>query len=295
MKRVKFSKIFVLFVALFALCYLPAYSVAAPAASAPARAQRAKLPQNVFELAVPSPSMNKKVPVVVVLPESYKNGGEKRYPVIYLLHGHGGNHFTWLRIRPDLAKLASRFSVIFVCPDGFKSSWYWDSPVDKSVKYETFVSKELVEYIDANYRTNASPKGRAITGLSMGGHGGLWLGFRHQDVYGACGSMSGGVDIRPFPRNWGMASRLGTIAEHPENWDNYTVMTQLDLLKPDSAPRIAFECGVDDFFFGVNEKLHAELLKRKIPHDYTTRPGKHNSAYWKNALPYQIYFFSLGF
>jgi len=61
------------------------------------------------------------------------------------------------------------------------------------------VSKELIQWVDENYRTIAERGGRAISGLSMGGHGGLFLGFRHQDVFGACGSMSGGVDIRPFP------------------------------------------------------------------------------------------------
>lgn len=98
-----------------------------------------------------------------------------------------------------------RDSVIVVCPDG-ENSWYWDSPKDPSSRFETFVARELIDYVDAHYPTRGDRSGRAITGLSMGGHGGLWLSFRHKDTFGAGGSTSGGVDIRPFPENWEMAN-----------------------------------------------------------------------------------------
>ena len=95
-----------------------------------------------------------------------------------------------------------------------KDSWYWDSPKNPAYRYETFVSSELVKYIDRNYKTIADRKGRAITGLSMGGHGAMWLGIRHKDVFGAAGSTSGCVDIRPFPKNWSMNKQLGELASN---------------------------------------------------------------------------------
>ena len=123
--------------------------------------------------------------------------------MLYLLHGYSGRYDSWVSLKPTLPQDATRLGMIVVCPDG-QNSWYWDSPIDPKFQFETYVSKELVQYIDQNYKTITSPKGRAITGLSMGGHGGLWLGINHPDVFGACGSMSGGVDIRPFPNNWSM-------------------------------------------------------------------------------------------
>ena len=123
-----------------------------------------------------------------------------------------------------------------------------------------------------------------------GGHGGLYVGFRNQDIFGACGSMCGGVDIRPFPNNWNMTKSLGTQREHPENWDNYTVMNQLHLLTP-NAMKIIIDCGTEDFFYQVNLKLHEELCYRNIPHDFITRPGAHNGAYWSNAVKYQALYF----
>lgn len=100
--------------------------------------------------------------------------------------------------------------MIIVCPDG-RNSWYWDSPVDPSMQMESFFTDCLIPTVDSLYRTMPARGGRAITGLSMGGHGALWLAWRHPDLFGAAGSMSGGVDIRPFPANWNMADRLGRM------------------------------------------------------------------------------------
>ena len=190
--------------------------------------------QRVDTVAVLSPSMHKTVKSVVVLPASYDQSPEKRYPVVYLLHGHGGNYAAYVnQTRPQLPQDASNMEFIAVCPDGGRDSWYWDSPADPKNRYETFVASELVKYIDKHYRTKADRTGRAITGFSMGGHGALWLAFRHPETFGACGSMSGGVDIRPFPDQWGMKRWLGEYADHPKVWDDYTVATQLYRLRPE--------------------------------------------------------------
>ena len=95
----------------------------------------------VDTLAVYSEAMKKNVQVVVVSPEN--NHVPK--PVVYLLHGYGGNAKTWLSMKPELKDIADRDGLIFVCPDG-KNSWYWDSPKDPSYRYETFVSSELIKY-----------------------------------------------------------------------------------------------------------------------------------------------------
>lgn len=246
----------------------------------------------VDTISVHSPSMDKEIKAAVILPDGYS--ADKNYPVVYLLHGYSGNFRNWVNDNPGTKDLADQYNTIVVCPDGAFSSWYWDSPVDETMRFETFVSKELIEHIDSAYKTIASRNGRAITGLSMGGHGGLYLGFRHQDVFGACGSMSGGVDIRPFPNEWEMHKRIGRQAENPQNWEDYTVMNQLHLLTPNST-RIIFDCGTSDFFYDVNVRLHEELKYRNIPHDFISRPGNHDMNYWSNAVKYQFLFFSTMF
>ncbi|MGX5817111.1 alpha/beta hydrolase [Chitinophaga lutea] len=234
-----------------------------------------------------SPSMQKKIKAVVITPAGY--AAAKAVPVVYLLHGYSGNYADWTKKAQGVQEAADRYNMLIVCPDGGFGSWYWDSPADPSWKYETYVSGELVKWVDEHYKTIRDRKGRAITGLSMGGHGALYLAFRHQDTFGAAGSMSGGVDIRPFPNNWDMAKRLGAYAEQPARWEQYTVMNQLHLLRP-NALAITIECGTEDFFYKVNEQLHEQLLYRNIAHDYTTRPGGHTWPYWANAVQYQLLF-----
>lgn len=236
-----------------------------------------------------SAAMQKNIKSVVITPDNYSSA--KELPVVYLLHGYSGNHLDWINKAKDIEKAADQFNIIIVCPDGGFGSWYWDSPVDPTSKYETYVSDELVKSIDAKYKTIKNRKGRAITGLSMGGHGALYLAFRHQDVFSAAGSMSGGVDIRPFPNNWDMAKRLGSYADQPERWEKNTVINMLYLLTPNSLA-IIVDCGTEDFFFKVNQNLHEQLLNPNIPHDYISRPGAHTWPYWTNAVKFQLLFMS---
>ena len=242
----------------------------------------------VDTLMVRSESMNKDIQIVAIRPDKAVKG--EKCPVIYLLHGHGGHAKTWIQVRPDLPEIADRDGIIFICPDGSRDSWYWDSPLVKESRYETFISKELINYVDTHFATIADRSKRAITGLSMGGHGAMWNAIRHQDVFGAVGTTSGGMDICPFPDNWGMAKHLGKRDEHIDVWNNHTVINQLAKLKG-SDMAIIIDCGVDDFFLAVNRATHERLLALKIGHDFILRPGAHNGEYWKNSIGYQIKYF----
>ncbi|MES2882793.1 MAG: alpha/beta hydrolase-fold protein, partial [Bacteroidota bacterium] len=81
---------------------------------------------------------------------------------------------------------------------------------DANMQYETYIGKEVPAYIDANFKTIKDRKARAITGLSMGGHGGLFLGFKNAGFFGACGSMSGALVIELITdKRYGIANLLG--------------------------------------------------------------------------------------
>ena len=244
---------------------------------------------SVDTVSVFSASMDKYIKAVVIKP--YQYNPDKKFPVLYLLHGFSGNYKDWVQKDITIGDLADKLRIIIVCPDGDFASWYFDSVVKKGSMYETYVSKELVNWIDKHYSTIANRKGRAITGLSMGGHGALFIAFRHLNIFGAAGSMSGGVDLRPFSDSFGLEQVLGRYSEHPERWEQNSVINMLYLLQPNSLA-ITFDCGYDDFFFRYNNALHEKLLEMKIPHDYTVRPGGHTWEYWTNSLKYQALFFS---
>jgi len=243
---------------------------------------------SVDSIVVFSTIMNKPIKVVVIKPDRLDTS--IKLPVVYLLHGHGANQQQWIKNAPQIINTANTMNAILVLPDGGYSSWYFDSDIDTSFKYETFITKELVPYIDANYPTLNNRIFRAVTGLSMGGHGALYLALKHNDLFASAGSICGGVDIRPFPKNWDIAKKLGTIESNPSNWEKNTVINLVDSLKNDEL-NIIFDCGADDFFVTVNRALHKKLLSKKIAHTYTERPGKHNSDYWGSSIDYQLIYF----
>ncbi len=234
-----------------------------------------------------SATMHKKIKAVVITPETASQA--KRCPVVYLLHGFSDDYATWILKVPQLAHYADMFHLIIVCPDGGNNSWYFDSPADSTLRYETYISKELVGWIDSAYPTIANRTGRAIAGSNMGGHGALFLTFYHQDVFGAAGSMSGAVDLQPFPAYWDLPKVLGNYADNPLWWRNHSVINMLYLVQNKNIPLIV-DCGTEDFLYPINKKLHEQLLEKQIPHDFISRPGANNWFYWGKSIGYQLMF-----
>ncbi|MDE1193000.1 MAG: alpha/beta hydrolase family protein [Arachidicoccus sp.] len=241
----------------------------------------------VDTISVYSVAMERNVKSVVIVPDDYKE--KKSLPVVYLLHGYSGSYSDWITKVPAIKTYADEYDFIIVCPDGGFAGWYFDSPVDKSSQYETYISKELVQWIDGHFTTVKNRNGRAILGLSMGGHGAMFLAFKHQDEYGAAGSMSGAVDITGIADSFGIEKILGPYAKFPERWESHSVMGLIHLLKNDSL-KLIIDCGSDDFLYQQNLALHNKLLYDKIDHDFITRPGAHTWDYWANSVQYELLF-----
>ncbi|MFR9620298.1 MAG: alpha/beta hydrolase family protein [Rikenellaceae bacterium] len=248
---------------------------------------------SVDTLAIYSPKMGRDIRTLVVVPDvakaKVKRGAEATaLPVLYLLHGYSGREVSWMALR-DLRPAADEYGMLIVCPNG-ENSWYWDSPTRDSSQFESFISRELPSYVDSHYPTIADRSGRAIAGLSMGGHGAMWNAIRNKDVFGAAGSMSGGLDLRPFPEKWMMKDQLGDMASNQDRWDEYTVINALGELQ-NKELSIIVDCGVDDFFIDVNRNFHEALVEKGITHDYIERAGAHTAQYWRNSIVYQMFYF----
>jgi len=241
-------------------------------------------------LIVESTSMGIQISNLVILPENYATQ-DQSFPVVYLLHGAGGDYSSWNTKATRIKAYASAHNIIIVCPDGGKTSWYFDSPIDSLMQYETYVSKELIKAVDKQYKTIATKEARAITGLSMGGHGAFYLAFKHPDIWGAAGSMSGGLDLQPYPNHWDISKRLGSQSENKKRWSENSVINMIYLLDGRNL-KLIFDCGIDDFFYYDNQRMHKKLVERRIPHDYIERPGRHNWDYWNNSITYQLLYFN---
>ena len=242
---------------------------------------------SVDTLNIYSKAMHTSSKCVIILPDSYND--QNKYPVVYLLHGYSGNYANWIQKVPQLKKYVDEFQLIIVCPDGHYNSWYVDSPVDSSIRYDTYISSEIPHFIDSAYHTKATRNFRAIAGLSMGGHGALSLAWKHPDFFGAAGSMSGVEDLSPFKDKYDMVKVFGDTLNN-DNFYNFSVINIVQKI-PSQIPAIIFDCGVNDPFIKTNRQLHEQLLTLKIPHDYIEREGTHNWKYWSNAVGFQLLFF----
>ncbi len=242
---------------------------------------------SIDTISVHSAKMQKDISVIVVVPDG--SGTGLGFPSVYLLHGYGGSFKDW-QSHMDLRPLAEKYQTIIICPDGSKASWYLDSPVVKESQYETFVASELIKEIDTKYPTIKSNKKRVITGLSMGGHGALYLAIRHNDVFTAAGSMSGVVDLPNSSVKKELAVKLGSYEKYPARWDDNSIVNMIDQIRLAKLD-LLIDCGVNDYFINDNRNLHQLLLEAKIDHDYVERPGKHSWDYWTHVLKYHFLFF----
>ncbi|MEO6184876.1 MAG: alpha/beta hydrolase-fold protein [Steroidobacteraceae bacterium] len=137
--------------------------------------------------------------VYVYLPPGYAKGN-KRYPVIYFLHGYAVTVDVYvtavlnLPAATDTAMSAGALEAIIVMPDAFTrfgGSFYSSSPTIGD--WESFIAKDLVAYVDGHYRTLAKRSSRGLSGHSMGGYGTLRIGMKYPQVFGALYAMSSAV------------------------------------------------------------------------------------------------------
>ena len=136
----------------------------------------------------------------VYLPPGYDANAATRYPVVYLLHGGGGDQADWVTFG-DVRGILDRayadnhaHSVIAVMPDGRSGQWF--DYQDRSFLNETYLLRHLVPAVDARFRTIADRRGRALAGLSHGGYGALHLAAKAPDLFSVAGSMSGNLGAR---------------------------------------------------------------------------------------------------
>lgn len=257
----------------------------------------------VDTISVFSAVMQKSLKAAVTLPSTYQSGNQS-YPVLYLLHGGSGAFDDWHKkvTEPGLVnRLSDQYNLIIVTPGVGPASYYYDSPLMDSVRYETYMIEELIPFVDKNYRTLAQKESRAITGLSMGGHGAIMLSAKHPELFVAAGSMSGvmNIDTRMWTvpedfrklRQEGQKQMLGEINYNAPDFNSYTAVGLARKIHENGLALI-IDCGVDDFLIHTNRQLRSILLWNQTPHDYIERPGAHTWTYWTESLPVHLLFFN---
>ncbi len=209
------------------------------------------------------------------------------YPLLFMLHGWSGNYAQWNSII-GLQHYADADSFVIVCPDGFYDSWYFNSPVKKNSQYEKFFFKNLVPDIFKKY--NIDKKNIFITGLSMGGHGAMYLFLKHPDFFKSAASTSGILDITAFPKNWGLPKLLGPMKSDSTRWQNYSDIFLLKNIAGRKIP-ILVDVGKEDFSYKVNLNFVNKCKELNIPVVFFTGPGNHSRNYWEKSIIEHFLFF----
>jgi len=240
--------------------------------------------------------MHQEMSYSVLLPEDYYTSIDS-FPVIYLLHGFGGNHNSWLircRINDLVDSLRSSKNLeefIYVMPDADNS--YFINNYDSSYMFSDYLAYELVPAIDSLYRTKPLYSSRAIMGLSMGGFGAIINAMKHQKQFGSVIALSAAIRTEAIFINLPQARYekyfsnvfgpgLSDTARITNHWKENSPYALMDTSLAKSMREINWyiDCGISDFLLPANEEFHQLLLKNNIPHDYHVRPGNHNWAYW---------------
>lgn len=243
-----------------------------------------------------SKALGRKKSVGVVLPPSYTPTGIP-FPVVYLLHGFGGNRLTWLSC-PDLLALAAAARTIVVLPE---SGRYWMINDAVGRRYEDYLMDEVIGHVDDRFNTVTSRAGRAMAGFSMGGASAMFLALRHSHLLSVVASNSGAFEAPlreadPY-RAWRSDARLvmPTVEEHERVWgpagsavrEAYNPYRLLDARDPEALLHVYLDVGVHDYprMIAMNRRMHAALSEHAIPHEYHERAGGHDWQFVNAGLP----------
>ncbi len=239
------------------------------------------------EPALDSAAVGRTLPYRVYLPPGYDSTPDQRFPVLYMLHGWGGDERQWERL--GLLTAAERMiragelpPLIIVMPRGEQA--YWMDHSGGGPRWGRYVAAELVAEVDRRYRTEPVRERRMIGGLSMGGHGALQLALNNPGTFGAVGAHS--LVLRRY-------------AEAPQYFGDEAYFRRFDPVsiirsRPESArgPALWIDIGTADGWRERAEAFHLQLEAAGITHGWQLAPGGHDDAYWTANMETYLRFYA---
>ncbi len=252
-------------------------------------------PHTIHERTFASTALGRTMPYTILLPAGYDADGDRRYPVLYLLHGAWSNHAEWAA-RTKLADHAARFPLIIVCPEG-ENSCYVNGA--NGERWENYIVADLPAQIEATERTRAERSGRAIAGLSMGGLGAFDCGMRHPARYCASASHSGAFSLLTGAgMSAGDDPQFRAVLGPPnsptrQEYDPQHVIEQaIRAHGADGLPMLTLDCGLADYpdLLAANRALHRTMTRLGVHHFYREQPGGHDWLYWDREIRFTLQF-----
>src|SRR5512140_741227 len=248
---------------------------------------------------VPTRNMPAAVPVVVATPPSYDAEPGRRYPVLYFLHdGQGDEAVLFRQGVADALEAAMRAGrlpeMIVVCPRG--SGTWWADAQGGARRMASFLSDDLVPFVDGKYRTRATRGSRLAAGISMGGYGALHWALAKPGLFVASGGLSPAIQqlcapsvaAMPFFIRPSLEAAFGAdpVANVLRENDLYGMLLD-DPGLPARAPFLLVRCGTEDKYrlaeiTGFFDRYASAV---GLAHEVRLETGVHAWPYWRRVLP----------
>ena len=232
-----------------------------------------------------SAALRRPMPYRVILPSEISAG--QKLPVIYLLHGGGGNYRDWSNYS-DVARFAGE-GLILVMPEG-ESSYYVNAAERPNDRFEDYIIEDLIADVESRFPVAAGRASRAIAGVSMGGFGAVTLALKHPDRFVFAGGLSSAIDVpsRPFSikrisQYRGHAQIFGAWgSETRRASDPYALVERTD---PAKAPYFYLTCGEQEGLLPANRRFATLLQKYQFNDEFHEGTGGHDWNQWNSRLP----------
>jgi endo-1,4-beta-xylanase len=221
-----------------------------------------------------SQSMKTEVGFIIYTPPGYRKSA-KRYPVLYWLHGRDGSEWKGVGLTSKLQQAIVEHKVppmILVLANGGQRTFYCDS-ADGKILSETALIKELIPFIDENYRTIASRQGRALEGFSMGGFGALKTALKYPEMF--CSLVAGGsalFEAETFSQRASFQRMFGSDRSYYKAFDPYE-LARHNAERIRKSLQIMLFVGSKDRLFEGSQRFHELLAELDIPHEYKVVDG----------------------
>ena len=242
----------------------------------------------------------------VYLPDGFDRS-DKKYPVVYLLHGMYGGYSDWQEmgkmklVADELISSGEACEMVMVMPnagdwDIYKvQNGYYNIP---GWNYEDFFFKEFMPEVEKKYRVLSDKGHRAIMGLSMGGGGSVVYCQKHPDMFSSCYALSAWLDTKytdeEKARQGDMlhmlnrSVRQNSALDFVDNADENTV-------KALKSVKWFIDCGDEDSLLDQNVLFYQKMREKKIKAELRVRNSGHNWEYWHTALRLALPFASRSF
>jgi S-formylglutathione hydrolase FrmB len=242
----------------------------------------------------------------VMLPPNYEKDSNRKYPVLYFLHGLGENEQALMRsggwgLIEDLQHEHKIGDFLMVAPEG--RGGFFINSADGGDRYSDFLLTEFLSFIETHYRVIRNRKSRGVTGLSMGGFGALRLAFAHPELFGSVSAQSPAL-ITETPAQLNadlkdagpLAGLLGSVFGNPIDTAHWKQNNPFLLVRKNQiqikTQAIYINCGdQDEYGFAVGaSQMHKQLLAEGIRHEFHLYPGRHSADYFLSHLGETIEF-----